>query len=112
MSTEFSVAEFEAMFSQTIDITRSLWIALPAGRRHRYRKSKYPLSVLQLRATTSDKIALLGTIAVGQMKLNELIYDIQEEAAVGEARYRSSVYPRTETYEEVNGKKVWVTSFD
>jgi hypothetical protein len=112
MSTESSVAEIEEMFAQTIDMTRSLWTALPAGHRYPYRNPGYPPSFLHLRATTSDKIALSGTISVGKMNADELIYDLQEEVVVGEARYQSSVYPRTETYEEVNSKKVWVTSFD
>jgi hypothetical protein len=38
------------------------------------------------------------------MKSKELIHDLQDESGGVEPRYWPSVYPRTETYEEVNGK--------
>lgn len=100
-------AKIEKIFAQAIIAIRDLWLKLPSTKRRSYRDRKC-LSILEVHAFTSFKELLIATVTPSDRGdiPSSLIFDVR---LAGESLRG---YPRTETYERVDGRTQWTTSFE
>jgi hypothetical protein len=100
-------AKIEKSFAQSVNTIRDLWLKLPSNKRRSYRDRKCQ-SILEVHAFTSSKELLVAAVtpaSTGDIP-TALIFDI---CVAGESLRG---YPRTETYERVDGRTQWMTSFE
>lgn len=106
LSAGATVTQVEGMFACAVKLTRERWTNLSLQMRQNIYTKGAP--IVQIKATTADGLALVGTITISKYSdsLTELVCDLKEDVPKGQvSKYRSKDYPSQAKLEE----DVWWT---